>query len=153
MSIFAVPSGDGIAAMTWLTRPVASFDAAASLRADGRILACAGGGGRLFVLMHGLRDHQADPERVYLLALSEGSWIDAPLPDDLIAASRGLTVRKGNKVSMEQAWWLLPAPDGIGVVVEVEGALMVWNASWPPSRESVRDSRKESHSEIGRAHV
>jgi hypothetical protein len=128
LSLDAVPAGEVAGEVTWVTRPAGRLDAAASLRGDGRLVDLSGGGS-LHALMHGLRDHDADPTRVSLLAMVNAQWREVTLPAELVELSRRGTQRQGNRVSLESPWRLVSMPSGVSVVTLVDGALLIWTAT------------------------
>lgn len=126
LSLDAVPSGEVGGELNWVTRPTGRLDAAAPLRGDGRLVDLAGGS-TLHALMHGLRDHDADPTRVALFALLDDAWREVTLPADLIEQSRRGTVRQGNRVSLETPWRLVTSPEGVVAATLDGGELLLWS--------------------------
>ncbi len=128
LSLDAVPAGELGGEINWVTRPAGRLDAAASLRGDGRLIDFAGGR-MLHALMHGLRDLEADPTRVYLVAMVDAQWREVMLPPDLVEQSRRGTQRQGNRVSLEAPWRLVSLPDGVAVATLEGNELMVWTST------------------------
>ena len=128
LSLDAVPAGEIAGEVTWVTRPAGRLDAAASLRGDGRLVDLSGGGS-LHALMHGLRDHDADPTRVSLLAMVNAQWREVTLPAELVEQSRRGTQRQGNRVSLDSPWRLVSMPSGVAVATLADGELLIWTAT------------------------
>ncbi len=126
LSLDAVPSGEVAGELNWVTRPIGRLDAAAPLRGDGRLVDLAGGR-MLHALMHGLRDHDADPTRVFVLVMLDDGWREVSLPPDLVEQSRRGTRRQGNRVSLESPWRLVATPEGVMVATLDAGELLVWS--------------------------
>jgi hypothetical protein len=145
LTITAIPSFDGSERDGWVTRPLGRFDAAPSLRGDGRVLDCVGSNSDLFVLMHGLRD-KADPLRVSLMVMRDREWREAALPNELIDLSKSLTIRRGNRVTMEARWWLFAVEQGVGIAVSpAPGELRAWIAKVQPGVKDVARTGQPTH--------
>lgn len=100
----------------WRTEPSGRFEVLPSLRADGRVVDAVNAAGTLWVLMHALRDNDADPRRLVLLRLHAGAWKEVPLPSQAAAAARAQTTTEdGAAVRLGAPWALVGGPDQLGL--------------------------------------
>lgn len=127
LSVVANPaSANSPATDRWVTRPTGGFDAEPSLRGDGQLLHSVGTQGAMWVLLHGLRDGDADPTVLALYRLCvdtpRATWMRMALPPELDEYSRSVMERNGNRVSMPVKWKII---NDVGLAWGSAGLLIV----------------------------